>query len=129
MNRKALHISRQILVGIIALQLLNLGVGSQAYWDYDYSYAYNKTYDPTETAVEWIIELEYGQQPDFSYDNCTDTNKNISKSLHWQTDLYIVSLEAPYRQIIKKPVGEPPVKKIPTQFPEIISPPPESTPA
>ncbi len=59
MKKKALYIPRQLLFGVIALQFLNLSVGSQAYWegDYDYSYTYNKSYDPTESAVEWITSV------------------------------------------------------------------------
>jgi hypothetical protein len=51
MGKKRLHIGRQLILWIVALQLLNLSVGSAFPGDngYDYSYTYNKTYDPTET--------------------------------------------------------------------------------
>ena len=127
MNTKVLYILRQTLIAVIALQFLNLSVCTQAYWDndYDYSYTYNKTYDPTETAVEWIIEMKYGQQPAFSYDNHTETNKNIPKAFHCQI--------CPGKEIGLE-VGRPEIKrqgfvdndeKIPYPSPEIISPPPE----
>jgi hypothetical protein len=128
MKKKLLFISRQTLVVLIALQFLNLSVGSQAYWDndYDYSYSYNKTYDPTETAVEWIIEMKYGQQAGFSYDNHTDTNKSISKTFHWATDLHEVRTQSPLTPVRKSCRIEIPVQRIPSPAEEILSPPPET---
>jgi hypothetical protein len=57
MGRKGLHTGRQLLLWIIALQVLNLSVGSVFAWDndYDYAYTYNKTYDPTETALRPVL--------------------------------------------------------------------------
>ena len=90
MLQRIQYIGRQILLGVIALQILNLSVGNAFTGDedYDYSYTYNKTYDPTETAVEWIIELKYGQQPAFSYDTHQDGTKCLFKTFHWKTDLH-----------------------------------------
>jgi len=121
------YIFRQALVGIIALQLLNVSIGSQTTWDcdYDYSYTYNNTYDPTETALEWIVELKYGQQKDFSYNNHSDTSKNLMKSFHWQTDRQDDPLPAPLRSIVQTLQGEGPEKAIPYPPTEIVSPPPE----
>ena len=82
-------IGKQVLVAVIALQLLNLSICSEAYWEYD-SLIYRNTngnYDPTETILEWVIEIKYGQQKVFSYDNDLDATKNISKHFHFQTDL------------------------------------------
>ncbi|PWT73801.1 MAG: hypothetical protein C5B59_12535 [Bacteroidetes bacterium] len=94
--KKLLLIARKLLILILALQLLNLSICSEAYWD-DYDFAYNgvNTYDPTETVVEWLVEMKFGQQNAFSYDNGID-KKIITKSFHWQTDLqrYIVSVGA-----------------------------------
>lgn len=127
MKQKALYISRQFLIGIIALQFLNLSVGSQACGDdeYDYSYSYNKSYDPTETAVEWIVEMKYGQQPAFSYDSHSDTNKNISKTFHWQTDLPEYRLVQVGDSLPKTHGSEPPRQRIPSRAADILSPPPE----
>src|SRR5258708_7492608 len=127
MKKKVLYISRQILVTLVALQFLNLSVGSQTFWDdgYDYSYSYNKNYDPTETAVEWIIEMKYGQQQAFSYNNNTDNNKNISKTFHWKTDLQETTLEAPCVPVRKSIRIEIPARCIPSPSREILSPPPE----
>jgi hypothetical protein len=82
-------IGKQLLVGVIAFQLLNLSICSEAYWEYD-SLIYSSTngkYDPTETILEWVIEIKYGQQKVFSYDHDLDSTKNISKHFHFQTDL------------------------------------------
>jgi hypothetical protein len=131
MKKKLLYISRQILVALIALQFLNLSVGSQTYWDddYDYSYSYNKTYDPTETAVEWIIELKYGQQTVFSYDNHSDGSKCICKTFHWKTDLQEIQAQVPYMPVRKSIRIEFPVRRIPSPAEEVLSPPPESFPS
>lgn len=130
MKKKAFYITRLVLVWAIALQLLNLSIDSQAYWDsdtqYDYSYAYYNTYDPTESAVEWIIEMNCGQQERFNYDNRTDPGKNIIKSFHWQVDLFRHALEAPCKLSLKTPKSEEPGQKIPMPSSEIISPPPDS---
>jgi hypothetical protein len=127
MLNRVLHTGRQILLCVIALQILNLSVGNTFTGDdgYDYSYSYNKTYDPTETAVEWIIELKYGQQAAFSYDTHQDGTKCLLKTFHWKTDL---------RGPVFKPVLLPQPKQthllisddIPTlSVSDIPSPPPE----
>jgi hypothetical protein len=82
-------IGKQLLIAVIALQLLNLSICSEAYWEYD-SLIYrnsNGNYDPTETILEWVVEIKYGQQKNFSYDHDMDATKNISKHFHFQTDL------------------------------------------
>jgi len=127
MKKRLLYICRQMLVTLIALQFLNLSVGSQTYWDdeYDYSYSYNKTYDPTETAVEWIVEMKYGQQPAFTYDNRTDTNKSLSKTFHWKTDIQQALPETPLSEASKSKWIEIPARRIQSPFGEVLFPPPE----
>ena|ERR1700744_2598847 len=123
--RNGKHIARQLLLVIIALQILNLSVGSAA-WDnaYDYSYTYNKTYDPTESAVELIVELHYGQQPGFSYNTHDDTGKNLAKSLHWKTDLQH-SLQKLIFPTIRRQRVELPAVSLTSPARETFSPPPE----
>src|SRR5579872_3027936 len=89
MGNKIANTGRQLILWIITLQMLNLSVGSTFSSDnaYDYAYTYNKNYDPTETAVEWIVELSWGQQPSFSYDQHQDACKCLMKTFHWKTDL------------------------------------------
>lgn len=95
MGKKIAYIGRQCILWIIALQVLNLSVGSAFSSDnaYDYAYTYNKNYDPTETAVEWIVELGWGQQPAFSYDQHQDGCKCLMKTFHWKTDLQQTRVE------------------------------------
>jgi hypothetical protein len=129
MNQWIFYISRQILIAAMALQFLNMSVCSEAYSDdYDYSYTYN-SYDPTETAVELIVEMKYGQQPAFTYDRHVDTGKKIARSFHWHPYLQpIFSAGADYRKtssLTKEARSE----KITSTSPEVISPPPESVPA
>lgn len=127
MLKRILHIGRQILLGIIALQILNLSVGNAFTGDdgYDYSYTYNKTYDPTETAVEWIIEMNYGQQQAFSYDTHEDGSKCLLKTFQWKTDLgepaykpILLSLPKLRHIIMSDDIPAPSVSDIPSPPPE-----------
>jgi len=129
MKKKGIFIARQLLLGIVALQVLNLSVGSVFAGDndYDYSYTYNTGYDPTESAVEWIVELNYGQQPGFSYDTHEDGSKCLVKTFHWKTDLQRV---LPEPEIFAKPRRlriEIPARPLLSPTPERVSPPPEAT--
>lgn len=128
MKRYGKHIARQLLLGLIALQVLNLSVGNPDSWDganYDYSYTYNKTYDPTESAVELIVELKYGQQPGFSYSLHEDASKSPTKSLHWKTDLQAPITTLPPTPVIVRIHPELPVVRIVSQPLDTFSPPPE----
>ena len=127
--RKIVYISRSALILLLALQVLNLSIASQAYLDsdYDYSYTYNAPYDPTETAVEWIVELNYGQQPAFSYDSRTDTNKNTLKSFHWQIGLPEIQIPVHGAPESMKVHFTRPETRILSTFPDTFSPPPEGS--
>jgi len=127
MGKKIANTGRRLILWIIALQILNLSVGSAFSSDnaYDYSYTYNKSYDPTETAVEWIVELTCGQQPSFSYDRHQNTCKCLMKTFHWKADL---------QRSLPEPVVFPPVRRFRTDLPvhplashesEMVAPPPE----
>ena len=127
MGRKGIYIGRQLLLWIIALQILNLSVGSAFSGDnaYDYSYTYNKSYDPTETAVEWIVELRYGQQPAFSYDAHEDAGKCLMKTFHWKTDLQ-PGMSAPVvLPLIDTHYGECSAHQPVARAAETLTPPPE----
>jgi hypothetical protein len=127
MQKKGIHIFRQFLLVVLALQILNLSVGSQEAWDsdYDYSYTYNKTYDPTESAVEWIVELNYGQQPGFSYSIHEAAGKSPTKSFHWKTDLYKPLTTPAILPLVKQSHPELSGLRIPSPAQETFSPPPE----
>ncbi len=127
MRKKGIYIGRQLLLWVIALQILNLSVGSAFSGDnaYDYSYTYNNSYDPTETAVEWIIELKYGQQPAFSYDSHEDAGKCLMKTFHWKTDLQ-PGMPAPVvLPLVSTPHGEYSAHPLVVRAAEKVSPPPE----
>jgi len=122
------YIGRQLLLAIIALQILNLSVGSPTSWDvstYDYSYAYNKTYDPTESAVEFIVEMKCGQQPGFSYNLHEDAGKSPTKTFHWKTDLQKTILEPAFIPAVRRPRVVLPDPKVISHPQDIFSPPPE----
>jgi len=125
-----MQLVRKLLLGLFALQILNLSVGNPDAWDganYDYSYTYNKTYDPTESAVEWIVELSYGQQPGFSYTLHEDASKSPTKSLHWKTDLQETTAELHWMPEIIRLHPELPLIRITPQPLQIFSPPPETS--
>ena len=126
--RLRLYIGRQLLLGIIALQILNLSVGSPTSWDvssYDYSYAYNKTYDPTESAVEFIVEMKCGQQPGFSYNLHEDAGKSPTKTFHWKTDLQKTVLEPAFIPAVRRPHVVLPDPRVISHPQDTFSPPPE----
>ncbi|HXO77988.1 MAG TPA: hypothetical protein VN824_22190 [Puia sp.] len=122
------YIGRQLLLGIIALQILNLSVGSPTSLDvstYDYAYTYNKTYDPTESAVEFIVEMSYGQQPGFSYNLHEDAGKSPTKSFHWKTDLQKTVVEPAFFPTVRRPHLVLPDPRIISHPQDTFSPPPE----
>jgi hypothetical protein len=127
MGKIARYTGRQLILWIIALQILNLSVGSAFSADnaYDYAYSYNKSYDPTETAVEWIVELKYGQQPAFSYNKHADANKCLMKTFHWKTDLRRYLPEPPAVIQVLSPRIELPTCRLVSPAIEIFTPPPE----
>ena len=123
--KKAVIVVKKLLIFILALQLLNLSICSEAYWDdYDYAYSSANTYDPTETIVEWVVEMKYGQQNAFSYDAGIE-KKITAKSFHWQTDFQKFTLTV-VNNTGAENFGPALISckiKLPTL--EIISPPPE----
>jgi hypothetical protein len=128
MKRKEIHIVRQMLLGLVALQMLNLSIGSSDNSEdsYDYSYTYNKTYDPTESAVEWLVELNYGQQPEFSYDiHQGDAGKNLIKGFHWKTDIQHYTTAPAFIATISITHAEAPAAPLLSPVRERVSPPPE----
>jgi hypothetical protein len=76
---------------VLALQLLNMSICSEAYWYYynenPFSIHSNDQADPTETIVEWLVEMKLGQQDAFTYDNNNIDSKNTVKAVAFQIDL------------------------------------------
>ena len=68
-----------------------MSICSEAYWFYfngdqavDYS---DKQADPTETIVEWLVEMKFGQQDIFTYNYNNIDSKNTVKAVSYITDL------------------------------------------
>ena len=81
---------KTLVVWVLALQILNMSMWSEAYNSYytgdgfgNYS---NRQADPTETVVEWLVEMKMGQQDAFNYNHNIDC-KNTVKAIGWQIDL------------------------------------------
>jgi hypothetical protein len=81
---------KTLVVWVIALQILNMSMWSEAYNSYysgdDFGNYSNKQADPTETVVELLIEMKMGQQDAFNYNHNIDC-KNTVKAIGWQIDL------------------------------------------
>ena len=81
---------KTFLVWVLALQILNMSMWSEAYNSYytgdDFSISSNKQADPTETIVEWLVEMKLGQQDAFNYNHNIDC-KNTVKAIGWPIDL------------------------------------------
>ncbi len=76
---------------MLALQLLNMSICSEAYWFYfnvyqTSNYSDNQA-DPTESIVEWLVELKFGQQDVFTYNYNNIDSKNTVKAVTTLTDL------------------------------------------
>ena len=87
-----MRLVRTLILWLLALQLLNMSIYSEAYW-----YCYNGfttaceqngvQSDPTESLVEFLVELKYGQQDAFTYDQHNIDSKNTVKVIFYQIDL------------------------------------------
>jgi len=86
-----LPLFKTILLWILALQLLNMSICSDAYWHYfngdPIRSSGSNTVDPTETIVEWLVEMKMGQLDMFTYNNYNNDSKNMVKVMGWQIDL------------------------------------------
>jgi hypothetical protein len=122
--KKVLFTARQLLIGILLLQLINLSLCTESYWTY-YNYSSPSTYDPTETIVEWVVEWKKGNQDAFNYTH-TINLKGLCKDFAWHVDmLHSLSFPLPAHP----PVSPAPQKRI-NEAPlsaciETLSPPPE----
>ena len=68
-----------------------MSICSEAYWYYyngiPFSIHSDNQADPTETIVEWLVEMKLGQQDAFTYDNNNNDSKNTVKVVAFQIDL------------------------------------------
>jgi len=123
--KKILFIARQSLTALILLQLINLSICSEPYWEYyNYSSQENK-FDPTETVVEWVVEWRKGNQDAFSYTGALDM-KGLNKNFSWHIDpchAFPLLTATPTRAVADAPENTND-KPSPAEV-DIISPPPE----
>lgn len=122
--KKVLFTGRQLLIGILLLQLINLCLCSEPYYYY-YNDSPSSSCDPTETIVEWVVEWKKGNQDAFSYTH-TINLKGLNKSFAWHVDMHhcfpvALSLPAPAPYITMRSNLFP---LLPACV-EILSPPPE----
>jgi hypothetical protein len=86
-----LKILRPLILWILALQLLNMSICSEAYWFYYNGSLANSHLgvqaDPTETIVEWLVEMKFCQLDAFTYDQHNIDAKNLTKHIAFQIDL------------------------------------------
>jgi hypothetical protein len=119
---------KTFLVWVIALQILNMSMWSEAYNSYytgdNVGNCSNKQADPTETVVEWLVEMKMGQQDVFNYNHNIDC-KNTVKAIGWQIDLenhgVSVTLYKKTNRIIFPYTSD----ILQTVFSEVQSPPPD----
>ena len=82
---------KSAILWVLALQLLNMSICSEAYWYYYNddlpASSSNINADPTETIVEWLVEMKMGQQDAFTYDHNTTDSRNIVKAIAFHFDL------------------------------------------
>ena len=126
-----LRLFKTVLLWILALQLLNMSIYSDAYWEYingNLQSAYdNKGVDPTETIVEWLVEMKMGQQDMFTYSNHNTDSKNVVKVLNCHMDMHPQWQNQLIYPIKEKQVYFPGEKiKIPSRHFDILTPPPNS---
>ncbi len=121
-----------LLLWVTALQLLNMSMCSDAYWYYFNSDhlipSSGKLADPTETIVEWLVEMKMGQLDCFTYDRNNVDSKNTVKTSALQIDLQnqsgeIIDLSATKAGTEVFYTYNTP--KLQTESSEILSPPPD----
>ncbi|HCL83917.1 MAG TPA: hypothetical protein DIC22_08075 [Chitinophagaceae bacterium] len=116
---------------VLALQLLNMSICSEAYWFYyngnTFSDISDKQADPTETIVEWLVEMKLGQQDVFTYNNNNIDSKNTVKAIAYQIDLenHITTAPLIFKQGSKILFAKY-LSGVESAFLEILSPPPDS---
>ena len=128
-----MKIVRTLILWILALQLLNMSICSEAYWFY-----YNGSMtgghlgvqaDPTETIVEWLVEMRFGQQDEFTYDQHNIDAKNVTKIIAFQIDLVNEKSSIHFIKQGSKVCYADFVSNIESNSRDIFSPPPDGNPS
>jgi len=84
--RIVLFITRQLLISVLLLQMLNLSICSESYFDTSGYTTSAAVSDPTESIVEWVVEWKMGNQDRFAYTNSVNL-KGLSKNFCWHIDM------------------------------------------
>ncbi len=120
---------RTLILWILALQLLNMSICSDAYWFY---YNENRAStpdglqaDPTETVVEWLVEMKFGQLDAFTYDHHNIDAKNTIKATVFPIDLENVTTSFLFFKESSKISFAYLISSIESTSLEILSPPPD----
>ncbi len=119
---------KTFVVWVLALQILNMSMWSEAYNSYytgdDFDNSSNKQADPTETVVEWLVEMKMGQQDAFNYNHNIDC-KNIVKAIGWQIDLENQGISVTLYKKTNRIIFSFTSDILQTVFSEVQSPPPD----
>ena len=125
-----MKIIRTLILWILALQLLNMSICSEAYWFYYNEGPANSHLgvqaDPTETIVEWLVEMKFGQQDAFTYDQHNIDAKNITKIIAYQIDLENEKISIHFIKQSNKVCYADYVSNVESTCLDIFSPPPDS---
>jgi hypothetical protein len=106
-----------------------MSICSEAYWFY-----YNQgpadshlgiQADPTETIVEWLVEMKFGQQDVFTYDQHNIDAKNVTKVMAFQIDLENEKISIHFIKQSSKVCYADFVSNIESNSRDIFSPPPD----
>ena len=120
---------KTLILWILALQLLNMSICSEAYWSY-YNGSLTDNHlgiqaDPTETIVEWLVELKFGQMDQFTYDQHNIDAKNVTKMIAFQIDLECEKISIHFIKQSSKVCFADFVSNIKSNSRDVFSPPPE----
>jgi hypothetical protein len=106
-----------------------MSICSETYWFYYNGNALGNNaenqVDPTETIVEWLVEMRKGQLDIFTYDHNNIDSKNTVKVIACQIDLENQVSVTSIMQQGNRFYFENYKSKVPSRFLEILSPPPD----
>ena len=107
-----------------------MSICSEAYWFY-----YNGGMtcgnidvqaDPTESIVEWLVEMKFGQLDVFTYDQHNIDAKNTTKVIAYQIDLENEKISIRFIKQSSKVCYADFVSNVESNYRDIFSPPPDS---
>lgn len=100
------YIARQCLLGVLALQILNMSFCSMPQLSQLSNPRCYILEDPTETVIEWLVESSFGQMAMFTYKKpLGEPGKSLMKAV-----VQFEALEAPHYAllpVVVRPDGKP----------------------